>query len=87
MSLTSTSLCRCFVKTNTRPLSEEDLNKAIDFFCPDGAEIKGFGKYWEGMTDYPPQRQTQFYPHEGMKYHLTIGAQQSIMAIQVLISI
>jgi hypothetical protein len=57
----------------TRPVSE-DLNEAIDYFCKDGADIKGIGKNGENMVDYPPEGQPQFYPNDGYTMHLTMGA-------------
>jgi hypothetical protein len=35
----------CDPNNGYRPLSNEDLNKAIDAFCQDGKTIQGYGKY------------------------------------------
>jgi hypothetical protein len=56
-----------------RPISDYDLNRAIDAFCKDGQEIKGFGRYWENMFNYPPKDEPQFYPDDPM--HLAIGVE------------
>ncbi|ESZ92121.1 hypothetical protein SBOR_7500 [Sclerotinia borealis F-4128] len=58
-----------------RPISDSDLDKAIDGFCKDGAEIKGYGKYGEYMNDFPPEGQPQFYNDDLYKMHLTMGAE------------
>jgi hypothetical protein len=58
-----------------RPLTDEDLNKSIDAFCQDGHDIKGFGKNWDNMFDYPPPKTPQFYHLEHNTMHLTFGAE------------
>ncbi|TGO14631.1 hypothetical protein BTUL_0050g00260 [Botrytis tulipae] len=58
-----------------RPLSSPDIDAAIDGFCTDGAEIKGYGKYWENMYDYPAEGQPQFYNDDLYKMHLMMGAE------------
>lgn len=58
-----------------RPLTDEDLSKAIDAFCQNGHEIVGFGQYWKNMFDYPPAGTPQFYDTEHLKMHLTFGAE------------
>jgi hypothetical protein len=67
-------ILRCMAGQPTRPVSEKDLNEAIDYFCKDGADIKGIGKNGENMVDYPPEGQPQFYPNDGYTMHLTMGA-------------
>lgn len=58
-----------------RKLSEGDLASAVDAFCVDGADIKGFGKYWDAMVQYPPKGQPQFYNSDALKMHLLLGAE------------
>jgi hypothetical protein len=58
-----------------RPLSDEDLNKAIDAFCQNGQKIRGFGKSWANMFDYPPKKTPQFYDYDRLTLHLTMGAE------------
>jgi hypothetical protein len=58
-----------------RKLSDEDLNNAIDAFCVDGAEIKGYGQYWKNMFIYPPANQPQFYNSAHTKMHLDMGVE------------
>lgn len=64
----------------SRPLSDEDLNKAIDAFCSDreGKEIRGFherGHQWANFYDYPPRGQPQFYNHEKYTMHRAMAAE------------
>lgn len=59
----------------SRPAADDDVNKAIDGFCQDGAEIKGYGQYWENMYDFPPKEQPQFYNADPLTMHLTMGAE------------
>lgn len=65
----------CDPSPGQRPLTDYDLNRAIDAFCQNGQEIKGYGEYWANMFDYPPENEAQFYSHEGYSMHLTLGAQ------------
>lgn len=65
----------CTSGRGERPLTDGDLNRAIDAFCQDGKKIMGFGKYSEGFIDYPPKTEPQFYPHDGLTMHLTLGMQ------------
>jgi hypothetical protein len=65
--------CDTYKGYTFRPLADSDLNTAIDAFCQDGKEIKGFGNLWANMFDYPPANQPQFYPDDPM--HLTFGAE------------
>lgn len=65
----------CDKGTGQRPLTDEDLNKAIDAFCQDGQVIKGYGKSWDNMFNFPPEKEPQFYPTERYKMHVTIGAE------------
>ncbi|KAI9651362.1 hypothetical protein NHQ30_001403 [Ciborinia camelliae] len=58
-----------------RPISDSDLEKAIDGFCKDGAKIKGYGEYWENMYNFPPKGQPQFYNNDLYKMHLTMEAE------------
>jgi hypothetical protein len=56
----------------TRPLSDADLNKAIDAFCQNGKDILG----WKGhMFSYPPDGQPRFYPNDDLTLIFTMGAQ------------
>jgi hypothetical protein len=65
----------CDKGNGERPLTDEDLNKAIDAFCQNGHEIRGFGKHWENMFDYPPAKEPQFYHQDKLTMHLTFGAE------------
>lgn len=65
---------RCLGGQPTRQISDDELNRSINAFCKNGADIKGFGKYSENMIDYPPKGETQFYPNDRLTYHLTFGA-------------
>lgn len=65
----------CDKNAYTRPLSDADLNSGIDAFCQNGQKIKGFGKLWANMFDYPPSNKPQFYPNDGHRMHLTFGAE------------
>jgi len=69
---------KCFNGQRGRVLSDSDLNSAIDAFCQNGAEIKGIGsnnaQQYSYMTDYPPKGTPQFYQHEQLTMHLTMGA-------------
>jgi hypothetical protein len=58
-----------------RSVSNEELEKAIDGFCQDGAEIKGFGEYGEFMYDFPPAGTPQFYNDDSVHMHVNMGAQ------------
>jgi hypothetical protein len=61
----------------TRPISEYDMDRAIDAFCENGKEIAGFhvGKRrWGEMFNFPPRGQPQFYKHEDLRMHIAIGA-------------
>ncbi|KAF5868715.1 uncharacterized protein Bfra_012046 [Botrytis fragariae] len=58
-----------------RPLSSTDIDAAIDGFCTNGAEIKGYGKHGENMYDFPAEGQPQFYNNDLYKMHLTMGAE------------
>lgn len=58
-----------------RPLTDEDLSKAIDAFCQNGQEIVGFGQYWRNMFNYPPSGTPRFYDTEHLRMHLTFGAE------------
>lgn len=58
-----------------RKLSDSDLSNAINAFCMNGADIKGFGNYWENMFQYPPKGQPQFYNSDSLKMHLLRGAE------------
>lgn len=57
------------------PLTDGDLNTAIDAFCQNGQQIKGFGNNWANMFNYPPENKPQFYNHRTYKMHLTFGAE------------
>jgi hypothetical protein len=57
------------------PLSNDDLNKAIDWFCQDGIEPKGFGQYSDGFEDYPPRNEPQFYQDDSLTMFLTMAAE------------
>ena len=65
----------CDKGNGERPLTDADLNKAIDAFCQNGQEIKGYGEKWANMFDYPPPKEPQFYNHETHKMYLTFGAE------------
>lgn len=58
-----------------RKISEPDLASAVDAFCIDGIDVKGFGKYWDAMFQYPPKGQSQFYNSDALKMHLLLGAE------------
>jgi hypothetical protein len=57
-----------------RTLAQNDLYAAIDFFCKDGSEVKGLGKYGANFVDYPQKDKPQFFPDDRLKMHLTFGA-------------
>jgi hypothetical protein len=65
----------CYRKNEYRPLSDEDLNKAIEAFCQDGKAIQGYGVSWANMFDFPPKNEPQFYSYEQYNMHLTFGAE------------
>lgn len=61
-----------------RKLYPDDIDKAINYFCVNGGPLKPFhnDNGWNGMTDYPPKGQTQFYDNgKGKSAHLAIGAE------------
>jgi hypothetical protein len=61
--------------TPGKPLQDQDFNNALDAFCKDGADIKGWGRdHWDDMTDYPPEGQPQFWAGKQLGMHLTMGA-------------
>jgi hypothetical protein len=68
----------CDSGKGARPVTDEDLNKAISAFCRDGAKINGFssgGRSWENMFDYPPENEPQWFPNDALTMHLAIGAE------------
>jgi hypothetical protein len=60
--------------TKGRTLAEKDLNDAIDYFCKNGSEVKGLGKYGANYVNYPPEGQKKFFPDDTYKMQLTFGA-------------
>ena len=42
-------------------VNEYDFEKAIDAFCPDGADLDAAEHDWENMFEYPPQSEPAFY--------------------------
>jgi hypothetical protein len=51
------------------------MKKAIDGFCQDGAEIKGFGPYGELTYNFPPQSTPQFYNDDKLHLHVDMRVQ------------
>jgi hypothetical protein len=65
----------CSKGNGERPLTDEDLNKAINAYCQNGQEITGFVKYGNPGFDYPPEGEPQFYNNEHFNMHLALGAE------------
>jgi hypothetical protein len=58
-----------------RPLTDFDLERAIDAYCVDGKEIKGAGKYGENDFHFPPKGQPQFYQDDSYTMHIALRAE------------
>ncbi|KAF7914583.1 uncharacterized protein EAF01_000989 [Botrytis porri] len=69
------------------PLSSTDIDTAIDEFCRNGAEIKGYGKHEENMYEFPAEGQPQFYNNDLYKMHLTMGQRRWRMGDWCLVKI
>ena len=64
---------QCYTNTQaTRPLTDDDLYRAIDAFCQNGNDIQGFSGH---MFNYPPDGQTPFYPDDKYIMIFTMGAE------------
>ncbi|KAI5374378.1 hypothetical protein J4E82_006948 [Alternaria postmessia] len=56
-----------------RELSPDDLEQAIDAWCIDDAEIKGFGQYGDQGWEFPADGQPGFYPESRNPQYLHLG--------------
>ncbi|KAF1917522.1 hypothetical protein BDU57DRAFT_537190 [Ampelomyces quisqualis] len=59
-----------------KPVFPDDLEKAMSWFCVNGAPLKDFGRYWQGCEQYPPKGQPRFYNSERYMLVLGMGAQK-----------
>jgi hypothetical protein len=60
--------------TNYRPIFPDDLEKAMSWYCVNGAPLKDHTHYDEVNDQYPPPGQPRFYESAGYKMVLWMGA-------------
>ncbi|KAF2676065.1 hypothetical protein K458DRAFT_397313 [Lentithecium fluviatile CBS 122367] len=67
----------CYPKNavGDRPLTNEELEPALDAYCKDGTDIRGYSKYWEYMFSYPPKGERQFSENDDLTMHLQLGSE------------